>query len=183
VVEDLVGVYRLRIARRRNACGSEAHHHTARTPKIKLKLEQIEREKEHIQLEKAQEVDKAKSAFFTNISHEFRTPLTLIKGPAQNLLAEFSSRPSVKKQVKLIQHNADVLLKLINQLLDLAKLEAGTVEVNAMKIDLNSFLNMIVDSFSSYAKEKEIDLQYKFPEIRYQVSLDKDKVEAIITTS
>ena len=115
--------------------------------KLNLKLEQMEREKEHIQLEKAQEVDKAKTAFFTNISHEFRTPLTLIKGPAQNLLAEFSGRPSVKKQVKLIQHNADLLLKLINQLLDLAKLEAGTVEVNAIKVDLNAFLSMIIDSF------------------------------------
>ena len=99
----------------------------------------MEREKEHVQLEKAQEIDKAKSAFFTNISHEFRTPLTLIKGPVQNLMEEFSDRPSVKKQLKLIQHNADLLLKLINQLLDLAKLEAGTVKVNAIKGDLNSF--------------------------------------------
>ncbi|HEX5170188.1 MAG TPA: two-component regulator propeller domain-containing protein [Cyclobacteriaceae bacterium] len=149
--------------------------------KSNLKLEQIEREKEHIKLEKAQEVDKAKTAFFTNISHEFRTPLTLIKGPAQNLLAEFSSRPGVKKQVKLIQHNADLLLKLVTQLLDLAKLESGTVEVNAVKVDLNAFLNMIVDSFSSHAKEKEIALYFNLPEIRYDVSIDKDKVETIIT--
>ena len=65
--------------------------------------------------------------------------------------------------------------------MDLAKLEAGTVEVNTIKVDLNAFLNMIIDSFSSHAKEKEIDLQYKLPEIRYHVSLDKDKVETIIT--
>jgi signal transduction histidine kinase/DNA-binding response OmpR family regulator len=149
--------------------------------KSNLKLEQLEREKKHVELEKSKEIDRMKTTFFTNISHEFRTPLTLIKGPAQNLLAEFSSRPTVKKQVKLIQHNADLLLNLVNQLLDLAKLEAGTVEVNAIKVDLNAFLNMIIDSFSSHAKEKEIDLQYKFPEIRYQVSLDKDKVGAIIT--
>ena len=149
--------------------------------KSNLKLEQLEGEKKHVELEKSKEIDRMKTTFFTNISHEFRTPLTLIKGPAQNLLAEFSSRPTVKKQVKLIQHNADLLLKLVNQLLDLAKLEAGTVEVNAIKVDLNAFLNMIIDSFSSYAKEKEIDLQCKFPEIRYQLSLDKDKMEAIIT--
>ena len=149
--------------------------------KSNLKLEQVEREKKDLQLEKAQEIEKAKNTFFTNISHEFRTPLTLIKGPAQNLLAEFSSRPSAKKQLQLIQHNADVLLKLINQLLDLAKLESGTVGVNAVKVDLNAFLNMLIDSFSSHAKEKGIDLIDDLPEIRYHVSLDKDKVETIIT--
>jgi len=142
--------------------------------KSRLKLE-------HVELEKAKEIDRMKTTFFTNISHEFRTPLTLIKGPAQNLLAEFSSRPTVKKQVKLIQHNADLLLKLINQLLDLAKLEAGTVEVNAIKVDLNSFLNIIVDSLTSRAREKEIDLSYNLPDIRYHVSFDRDKVETIIT--
>ena len=95
--------------------------------KLNLKLEQMEREKEHIQLEKAQEVDKAKTAFFTNISHEFRTPLTLIKGPTQNLLEEFSNKPKVREQLEVVQHNADLLLKLINQLLDLAKLETGNL--------------------------------------------------------
>jgi signal transduction histidine kinase/ligand-binding sensor domain-containing protein/DNA-binding response OmpR family regulator len=138
-------------------------------------------ELEHLELAKAKEVDKVKSAFFTNISHEFRTPLTLIKGPAQNLLDELSDRPRLKKQAKLIQHNADVLLKHINQLLDLAKLEAGTVKVNAMKGDLNSFLSMIIDPFISHSKQKEIDFIYKLPDIQYNISFDQDKLEIIIT--
>jgi signal transduction histidine kinase/CheY-like chemotaxis protein/AraC-like DNA-binding protein len=149
--------------------------------KSNLRVEQMEREKERIQLEKAKEIDKAKSAFFANISHEFRTPLTLIKGPVQNLMEEFSDRPSVKKQLKLIQHNADLLLRLINQLLDLAKLEAGTVKVNTIKSDLNYFLTVTIDSFSSNAKQKEIEFNFKLPGIRYDISFDKDKVETIVT--
>lgn len=96
-------------------------------------------------------------------------------------MAEFSDRPNVRKQIKLIQHNADLLLKLINQLLDLAKLEGGTVEVNVVKVDLNAFLSMIIDSFATHAREKEINFSYVLPETRYHVSLDKDKTETIIS--
>jgi hypothetical protein len=64
--------------------------------KSNLKLAKVEQEKEHFELEKAIEVDKVKSTFFANISHEFRTPLTLIKGPVQNLLEQFADHPNVK---------------------------------------------------------------------------------------
>ncbi len=148
--------------------------------KSNLKLEQIEREKEHIRFEKAKEVDKMKTSFFTNISHEFRTPLTLIKGPAQNLLEEFSNKPKVREQLELIQHNSDLLLKLINQLLDLAKLETGNLQVVNTEGDLSAFLEVLVHSFSSAALQKEIKFHVRFPEIRYQVSFDKDKLETIL---
>ncbi len=148
--------------------------------KLNLKLEQMEREKEHIQLEKAQEVDKVKTAFFTNISHEFRTPLTLIKGPTQNLLEEFSNKPKVREQLEVIQHNADLLLKLINQLLDLAKLETGNLWIKNTDGDLTSFLDVIVHSFASAASHKGIDLIIKLPDIRYHACFDKDKLEMIL---
>ena len=148
--------------------------------KSNLKLEQMEREKEHIQLEKAQEIDKAKTAFFTNISHEFRTPLTLIKGPTQNLLEEFSNKPKVKEQLEVVQHNADLLLKLINQLLDLAKLETGNLLIKNTDGDLTSFLDAIVHSFASAASYKGIDLIIKLPDIRCHASFDKDKLEVIL---
>ena len=148
--------------------------------KSNLKLEQLEREKEHVQLEKAQEVDKAKTAFFTNISHEFRTPLTLIKGPTQNLLEEFSNKPKVREQLEVVQHNADLLLKLINQLLDLAKLETGNLRIKNTEGDLTSFLDVIVNSFASAASYKGIDLIIKQPDIRCHARFDKDKLEVIV---
>ena len=148
--------------------------------KSNLKLEQMEREREHIQLEKAQEIDKAKTAFLTNISHEFRTPLTLIKGPTQNLLEEFSNKPKVREQLEVVQHNADLLLKLINQLLDLAKLETGNLLIKNTDGDLTSFLDAIVHSFASAASYKGIDLIIKQPDIRCHARFDKDKLEVIV---
>jgi len=148
--------------------------------KSNLKLEQMEREKEHLQLEKAQEVDKMKTSFFTNISHEFRTPLTLIKGPTQNLLEEFSNKPKVAEQLEVIQHNADLLLKLINQLLDLAKLETGNLRIKNLEGDLTSSLDVIVHSFTSAASHKKIDLIITLPKDRYHAYFDKDKLEVIL---
>ena len=148
--------------------------------KSNLKLAKVEQEKEHFELEKAIEVDKVKSTFFANISHEFRTPLTLIKGPVQNLLEQFADHPNVKEQLKLVQRNSDLLLKLINQLLDLAKLESGNLTVEKSDNDLNSFLTAVINSFSSLAFQKDIALEMKLGSVRYQVSFDKDKLETIL---
>jgi len=135
---------------------------------------------EHLELEKAQEVDRMKTSFFTNISHEFRTPLTLIKGPAQNLVEEYSKYPKVKESAKVIQHNADLLLKLINQLMNLAKLESGSLTVEKTEVDLNSFLNVIASSFSSLARQKDITFNIELPQQRYRGTLDLEKTETIL---
>lgn len=148
--------------------------------KSNLKLAQVEQEKEHFELEKAKEVDKVKSAFFTNISHEFRTPLTLIKGPVHDMLEEFADHPVVKERLKLVQRNADLLLKLINQLLDLAKLESGSLTVDRTKGDLNSFLSAVISSFSSLALQKDISLTTELPSTRYLAYFDKAKLETIL---
>jgi signal transduction histidine kinase/DNA-binding response OmpR family regulator/ligand-binding sensor domain-containing protein len=145
-----------------------------------LKLAKVEQEREHFELEKAKEVDKVKSAFFTNISHEFRTPLTLIKGPVATLLEEYASNPRTKEQLKLVERNSDLLLKLINQLLDLAKLESGSLTVDKTEGDLNSFLMAITNSFSSMAQQKNIGLNIEPPPSRYLVLFDKDKIETIL---
>jgi ligand-binding sensor domain-containing protein len=87
-------------------------------------------ELEHVHSEKLEEVDRIKSRFFANISHEFRTPLTLILGPAeQMLLGKFKG--NLKEQYKIIIRNAKRLLQLINQLLDLSRLEAGKLKLQA----------------------------------------------------
>jgi signal transduction histidine kinase/DNA-binding response OmpR family regulator len=136
---------------------------------------------EHVALEKAREVDKAKTAFFTNISHEFRTPLTLIKGPVQDLLEEFSSNKKISARLQLVQHNADQLFKLVNQLLSLAKLEAGALKVEAKRIDLREFLEPLANSFSALALHRNLEFRAKLPRPGCRIEIDTEKVEMILS--
>jgi signal transduction histidine kinase/DNA-binding response OmpR family regulator len=148
--------------------------------KSNLALEKVEREREHFELEKAKEVDKVKTSFFTNISHEFRTPLTLIKGPVQNILDKYKDDPKLQEQLKLVQRNSDLLLKLINQLLDLAKLESGTMKIEKSKGNINSFINAIASSFQSFAGQKQVSIHIEVPSTSYEAIFDKDKLETIL---
>jgi signal transduction histidine kinase/DNA-binding response OmpR family regulator len=134
---------------------------------------------EHIELEKAKEVDRVKTSFFANISHEFRTPLTLIKGPVQDVLEKYQNDELVQGKLKLVQRNSDLLLKLINQLLDLSKLEAGTLKVEKSDADLFGFIRSVSSSFESLARQKGVDLKIDIP-ASLPASFDKDKVETII---
>jgi signal transduction histidine kinase/DNA-binding response OmpR family regulator/ligand-binding sensor domain-containing protein len=148
--------------------------------KSSLALAKVEQEKEHFELEKAKEVDKVKTSFFTNISHEFRTPLTLIKGPVQNILDRYKDDPKLQEQLKLVQRNSDLLLKLINQLLDLAKLESGSLKVEKTEGDVFSFVRAIASSFESFARQKNVSIQVNVPEGSCDALFDKDKVETIL---
>ncbi len=135
---------------------------------------------EHLELEKAKEVDRVKTSFFTNISHEFRTPLTLIKGPVQDLMEEYTNHPKTKERLKLIQRNSDLLLKLINQLLDLAKLESGSLKIEKSESDLTAFISAVSGSFSSMAQNKNVELKLDLPPEHFNVFFDKDKLETIL---
>ncbi len=148
--------------------------------KANLKVAKLEQEKEHFELEKAKEVDRVKTSFFTNISHEFRTPLTLIKGPVTEMLEQFKDDPKVQQRLKLVQRNSDLLLKLINQLLDLAKLESGTLKVEKTDGEVYSFIRGIAGSFESLARQKGIDLKVEVPEGSQAARFDKDKVETVL---
>ncbi len=115
-------------------------------------------ELQSVETQKLKELDKLKSDFFANISHEFRTPLTMILGPAEQLMQEPSE--SSKNKGKLIRRNAQRLLRLINQLLDVSKLESGKMPLRASPGDFIGFLKGVVMSFESWAQEREIDLRF-----------------------
>ncbi|HMG88580.1 MAG TPA: two-component regulator propeller domain-containing protein [Chryseolinea sp.] len=138
-----------------------------------VKLKKLEAEKYH-------ELDALKSRFFTNISHEFRTPLTLIKGPVQNILDRYKDDPKLQEQLKLVQRNSDLLLKLINQLLDLAKLESGTMKIEKSESDFHSFVRAIASSFESLAHQKNLILHLDVPRDRCVSLFDRDKLETIL---
>ena len=134
------------------------------------------------QAHRLEELDRTKSRFFANISHEFRTPLTLTLGPLENILggAYGSVEKPVRKQLALMRRSARHLLRLINQLLDLSKLEAGRMTLRARRGNVVSFLKGIVHSFSSYAERKELSLQFEATAEDIPLSFDADKLEKVI---
>ncbi|HEY3430589.1 MAG TPA: response regulator, partial [Cyclobacteriaceae bacterium] len=129
--------------------------------------------------DKLKEVDRIKSAFFANISHEFRTPLTLILVPLEE---EIKNKTGEEKQTLLLmKRNASRLLELVNQLLDLSRLEAGKMELHLERGDISSLLKIIAASFDSLAQHKEINFK-KAIEVNSENSwFDSDKVEKIVT--
>jgi signal transduction histidine kinase/ligand-binding sensor domain-containing protein/DNA-binding response OmpR family regulator len=148
--------------------------------KARLQVEQMEREKEHLELTKVREIDRARTSFFTNISHEFRTPLTLIQGPVQALKKDFANHPAALTRLTLIENNSNLLLRLINQLLELSRLESGKVHVDRTEIDLHHFLSSINGAFHSHAELRQIQLVVEEPIEHFAVVTDLGKVETIL---
>jgi signal transduction histidine kinase/ligand-binding sensor domain-containing protein/AraC-like DNA-binding protein len=136
-----------------------------------LKLERVE-------TESLRKLDQLKSHFFANISHEFRTPLTLIIGQIETLLDSENDRNRKKKLIS-VNNSADQLLSLINQLLDLSKLEVGKMELNLEKQNLVSFLKNHFFSFESLAESKRIALNFSSSSSVINVQFDTDKLEKV----
>jgi len=137
-----------------------------------LALDQLEKEK-------LLEVDRMKSRFFANIAHEFRTPLTLILGPAEKILSQTAEPPS-RRWAGQVQRNAAQLLGLINQLLDLSKLESGLEKLDLAEADAVAFVRDAVTALQSLADQKGVRL-YFHPEAEVlYVHFDADKLQKIL---
>ncbi|MDX1641411.1 MAG: two-component regulator propeller domain-containing protein, partial [Balneolaceae bacterium] len=133
---------------------------------------------EKVQTDTLRNLDQLKSHFFANISHEFRTPLTLIIGQIENLL-ESDVDVDKKKKLQSVNKNAERLLTLINQLLDLSKLEAGKMELQSEQLNIVSFLKNLLFSFESLAETKNIALNFSSPLATILVDFDADKMEKV----
>ncbi|MFD2571896.1 ATP-binding protein [Spirosoma soli] len=148
-----------------------------RIHRIRLKSRMELREQETIQLK---HLDEVKTRFFANITHEFRTPLTLILTPLEQLLNDNKADLQQHNRLTLIYRNANRLLRLINELLDLAKLDAGSLKVTPTPGDLPEFVDRTVQEFKEEAQRKHIQLL-----INNQLSqpfywFDTDKLEKIL---
>lgn len=130
--------------------------------------------------EQLRELDEMKTTFFSNITHEFRTPLTLILGPAGQMLEEPRADKD-QKRLSLIERNARQLLGLINQLLDLSKLEAGTAHVDAAWGDLADFTESLTGTFQLAAEAKNVSLEFNNQLQSPYYWFDHEKLERIIT--
>jgi signal transduction histidine kinase len=112
-------------------------------------------EVERIEKEKALELDQMKSRFFTNISHEFRTPLTLILGTLQKLSGRNKEDPALREEsIEVMERNAGRLQNLINQLLDVSRLESGKMSLKVSRGDMEGFLRPLLFSFLSLAEAR-----------------------------
>jgi len=130
-------------------------------------------------LNEKEETEKMKSRFFANISHEFRTPLTLILGPAEKIISKTSD--DIIKDANIIKRNSRRLLQLINQLLDLSKLESGKLKLEASKGNIVSFVKGVALSFESLAESKDITLKLLPEKDFIELYFDKEKMMKILT--
>tara|TARA_B100000809_G_scaffold43630_2_gene37910 strand:+ start:49078 stop:53193 length:4116 start_codon:yes stop_codon:yes gene_type:complete len=142
--------------------------------------EKNELKQEKLDKERIEEVNQMKLRLFTNISHDFRTPLTLIIGPLQRMIKEKTGTNSIQEQHKIMNRNANMLLDLINQLLDFRKSESGKLVLYASKSNLVSFTQNIKAAFNDLADSKNIEYLLESPKDSLEIWFDKIKMKKIL---
>lgn len=149
--------------------------------KRKFAVEQIKSraEQQRKEAERIHELDMLKLKFLTNLSHEFRTPISLILGPTETLLSQQKNKESFG-QLHMIKRNAKRLLNLVNQLLDFRKMEEHELKLQASEGELISFVKEVCDSFKDLSERKRIDFVFKSDIDQLYTSFDHDKIERIL---
>ena len=125
------------------------------------------------------EINEFKDRFFTNITHEFRTPLTIIKGMTDLIRAQ--PQQWMRTGLQKIETNSDILLRLVNQMLNLARTETGAISLNFVRRDVNNYLAYIVDLFQSEAIRRRIVLRFVSAGDTFDMDFDPEKLMHIIT--
>ncbi|WP_430973804.1 response regulator [Sunxiuqinia rutila] len=138
-----------------------------------LRIERIKQEREH-------ELYQQKAVFFTNISHDLRTPLTLIIGPLEEMLESKQFNDKVEQTLQRMLKNARMLLGLINQILDFRKAETNNLKLELKQIDLSVFLHHVYSQFNELAQQKKIDFDLVCPEDSIMLAADPQKLESIL---
>ncbi len=135
-------------------------------------------QREHDEAERLKELNALKTRLYTHISHEFRTPLTVINGMAEQIRSE----PEEKRLegVEMIERNSQYLLRLVNQMLDLRKMEDGRMPLHLVQGDIIPFVRFLLESFHSQAREKDINLHFKSQQAELMMDYDPDKFQKIV---
>ncbi len=126
-----------------------------------------------------QDLDAAKSRLYTNITHEFRTPLTVILGMAKQMQGQLTESQS--RMAEMISRNGQNLLNLVNQMLDLAKLESGQMKLDLQQGDLISYLKYLTESFHSFAESRDVKVHFLSDLESQNMDFDPQKVQQIIS--
>lgn len=147
----------------------------------KTQLDLVNAEKENLEAQRIKDMDEIKSQFFANISHEFRTPLSLIKAPLEkSKRTDDNARIFTEDHFNLIKRNTKRLENLVNQLLELSRLESGQMTLKLGKRDVSTFLNSLATDFNDIATAEEKKYQIKIPNGPLEVYFDKDKLYKIL---
>lgn len=133
---------------------------------------------EALEVDRLTELNAVKTKLYTNVTHEFRTPITLILGMADQLN---TANPKTNRTVSIIKRNAGKLLWLVNQMMSLAKLESGKINKTNIQTDIVSFLYILIDSFLPEADSKKIKLLFKPSIPKLEMDFDPPKMEEVIT--
>jgi len=144
---------------------------------IDMKRNLADEKKERLRME---ELSEMRSRFFTNISHEFRTPLTLIAVPVEKILRKEALDPEVKKELSGVAQNAGYLTRLIDQIMEFSKLEAGHLKLELSDAHFSKFCRRTVNQFSGLADERQVELLVKDELTSPWVKFDKNVLEKII---
>ncbi len=171
-----VAAYRLRVGHLKRRERELQGLVETRTQDLRTAKEKIE-----AQAEKLLELDRFKTRFFANVSHEFRTPLTMIVGPLENALqGSYGALDApLHRQIDIMLRNAMRLMRLINQLLDLSKLEAGKMQLQARPRNLVPFLEGVVLSCTAFAEQKGIALRFHSDQEDLPLYFEPDKLEKV----
>jgi PAS domain S-box-containing protein len=137
-------------------------------------------EEERKRVEALAEIDRAKTHFFSNISHEFRTPLTLILGPVQEVLQDENIDPEVRMKMQIANRNALRMQRLVNTLLDFSRIEAGRLEGKFIKTDIISLTKDLAGNFRSAIERAGMQLEFETSAITSDVYVDHEMWEKII---
>lgn len=150
------------------------HYHKKLERKNSRRMEIFEHEKE-------KEIYQAKIEFFTNIAHEIRTPLTLIKGPMEKLIKQVAEVPAIEKNLRIMDKNTDRLINLTNQLLDFRKAEINHFSLNFVKADIAVRLADIILNFQTAAEQKKIIFNLQGPVKEISAYIDIEAFNKIIS--
>ena len=142
---------------------------------------ELKRQKEQLEIvsKQLEEATQAKLLFFTNISHEFKTPLSLILGPVQTLLAHNSLPKEEQDLLFLIKKNSNRLLHLISEVIEFRSYENNKMQMYFTKGNLKSFLNELNSFFTDPIKQKKLNFQFVAEDTSFEMAFDKEKVEKI----
>lgn len=142
---------------------------------------ELKRQKEQLEIvsKQLEEATQAKLLFFTNISHEFKTPLSLILGPVQTLLAHNSLPKEEQDLLFLIKKNSNRLLHLISEVIEFRSYENNKMQMYFTKGNLKSFLNELNSFFTDPIKQKKLNFQFLAEDTSFEMAFDKEKVEKI----